>query len=345
MRLALVVFAACAAALAASDSSAADAPPKAESSKPLRLRLEAGKTYLYRLRETVVIRMAVLVEGVEGIKLEERAEVEWDVGVSLQRVERGGDSIVSLMPTRVRGTITELGGGPEPIDSEDPKSPVTSPLLGRGVRVRLSPRGRVLEAAGPGVSPVAGLPPDVQTALARLGGDFARPFTEQFFHELPEAAPRKDLAWQQSRALAPEWTLWDRGKDVRGRCLGDVNEQSVVQTLSPESVTATVRARGKSDAPRRVEPLDADKMKLADIGSLGDQLDEWLVAGEVRIRRDTGLILSRTATCTLETHQIPIRFSKNVRPPILPGLEPPAGEAVTDRTHEITLQLDLVDVR
>src|SRR5262245_46297896 len=165
MRLASVVLAACAAAFAASDSSAADAPPKVDAAKPLRLALAKDKTYLYRLRETITVRHEVDAALAELLPIETRAEVVWDAGVSLQSVEANGDTIVSLMPSRVRGSTTEIHAQPEPFDSEDLKAPVTSPLLGRAIRVRLSPAGRVLEASGPDALSLAGAGPAVQAAL------------------------------------------------------------------------------------------------------------------------------------------------------------------------------------
>ena len=344
MRLAPALLAACAAVSAASDSSAADTPPKAEAGKPLRLALKAGRTYVYRLSEKIVIREPVTVTEMDGSPIESRADVVWDVGLTLQRAEAGGDSIVSLMPKRVRGTVTEFAGKPAPFDSEDPKSGVTSPVLERGIRVRLSPRGRVLEVTGPSPAPLAGAGPDVRIALARLGGDFVRPFAEQFFHEVPKEAPKKDLAWEQSRALALEWDLWERENQVVGRSLGDVTESSVVQALSADVVTASLRARGKRDAPRVDEPLDADRMTLADLTKLGDQLDEWLVLGEVRIRRDCGLVQSRTSTTTLSTHMNSMRVPGANVPPI-PGLAGDVTSAPSDRTHEISSRLELVEVR
>jgi hypothetical protein len=345
MRLASVVLAACVAGFAASDSSADDAAPKAEAAKPLRLRLKTGKTYLYRLHETLVIRPVLRTERLDGTAVEERADVIWDAGVSLQRTETGGDSIVSLTPTRVRGTITDVMGKPETFDTEDPKSRVTSPLLGRELRVRLSPRGRVLAVADPGaVSPAVG-GPELRVGLERQGAEFARPFAEQFFHEVSKHAPEEDGEWEQSRALPPEWVLWDREKEVRGRCLGDVTEKSVVQSVSAEAITATVRARGKSEVPRRDEPVALDAMRLADLVKLGDQLDEWLVLGEVRIRRDSGLVVSRTATYTIKTHRNPVRVSKQVGQMGLGVVAEPEEVTPIEHTHEIKLQLDLLDVR
>ncbi len=281
--------------------------------------------------------------------LETRTEVVWDVGVSLQRSEPAGDSIVSLMPTRVRGTTKQLTGKVETFDSDDPKDPVTSTLLLRGIRVRLSPRGRVLEAARPEPSPADQLGPDVRVALLRLGNDMSRPFAEQFFHELPEPAPRKSLAWEQSRALAPEWTFWERKSGLTGSWLGDATEKSVVATVAPDAVTATLRANGKNPRPAKPEPLDVTKLTPADLSDLGEQLDEWLVLGEVRIRRDTGLVASRTASYTLHSHWNVVKFESDKARPApggAPGHAPEDGKpAVSERTHEITLQLDLVDVR
>src|SRR5262245_19449382 len=133
MRLASVMLAACAAALAAADSSAADTPPKADAAKPLRLALEKGKTYVYRLSETITARRTIEFPDVGKETFEdERIDIAWDAGISLQRVTESGDVIVSLMPLRVRGTVTDPSGKAEAFDSDDPEHPATSSLLGHG---------------------------------------------------------------------------------------------------------------------------------------------------------------------------------------------------------------------
>src|SRR5262245_9683179 len=99
MRLAPFVIAACAMSFAAHSSPADDAPRPPETAKPVVLRPEAGKTYLYRLSESIVTRQDIDAGGIVAADL--RMEIVWEAGVSLQRVEEDGKVVVCLMPTRV----------------------------------------------------------------------------------------------------------------------------------------------------------------------------------------------------------------------------------------------------
>ena len=345
MRWAVAVVAACALSIAAADSSADEAAPQAGSSPPLRLRLATDKTYLYRLRESIVVRQSVEVGALGQLPIEQRSEIVWDAGVTLQRVDPSGDVVVSLMPTRVRGSLTQPAGKAEPFDSDDPKAPVSSPLLGRGILVTLSPAGRVRSATGPEtkLKNVAAVEGGLRTRLLQFDATIAKPFAQQFFHELPDAAPRAALTWDQTRSLAPGWV--GSASVVFGHVFGDAEERSTVKTIATDTVGADVRARGNRDARRSDKPADLGSVTPEDAADLGEQLEEWLVLGEVRVRRDTGLVESRTASTTLSTHANALRLPKE-KLPAIPGLPP--GDVVapaSDRTYEITLQLDLVDVR
>ena len=345
MRLAPALLAACAAVSAASDSSAADTPPKADAGKPLRLALAQGKTYLYRLSETITARRTIDLPDVGKQTFEdERIEIAWDAGITLQRVTESGDVIVSLMPARVRGSVTDRPARTEPFDSDDPKHPVTSSLLGCGLRVTLSPTARVKEVALPRGGPTHAADGSERVPLDSDAA-FAKAFAQQFLHELPDAAPSATTAWTQTRALAPEW-LCDPSLVV-GYTLGDAEERSVVQKLLPDSLVAVVRARGSRDVPHTDVPKNIDDEDLRQLrpGRVGELLEQWLVLGEVRLQRETGLVALRTAATTLNTHVNPIRIPKGLQPQ-LPGA--PAQDVVshpTDLTHEITLRVELLEVR
>jgi hypothetical protein len=346
MRLASVVLIACVAGFAASDSSADDAPPKADATKPLRLALVPGKTYLYRLTESIAVRREIDHPAAGKLTSDDgRVDIVWDTGVSLQRLTESGDTIVSLMPTRVRGTVTDSPRRPDPFDSDDPKAPVTSPLLGRGLRVTLSSAARVKEVTCAATERVRAVADEPGVAEIDFDPAMAKGFAQQFFHELPELAPDALTAWQQTRALAPEWI---RGTSmVLGYTLGDADERSIVQKILPDVVVAGVRARGRRDIRRTKEPEDLDSVSLRQQhpGSLGEQLEEWLVLGEVRLRRDTGMVELRTATTTLGTHVNPIRVPKGAQSR-LPGV--PTEDAFsypTDLTYETTLRVELVETR
>lgn len=339
MRLATVVLAACAVSFAAADSSADDAPGKPAGPKPLRLALEKDKTYLYRLSETVTKRHDVET-GIDGVlSLEQRIDVVWDAGVSLQRVEENGNVVVSLMTDRVRGSSAEMSDKPKSFDSDDPKTPAKSPLLGRAIRVTLSPNGRVLEASAPS------LPVKEAVAVGRtdvtevyLDPAFVKPFAQQFFHELPEPAPRAALVWDQTRALAPDWIAFE--SNVIGDAFADVSERSTITKVTADAVTATFRARGERELKPSAQPKD-----LSSISADFEQLKEWLVIGEIRIGRDSGLAELRTSTTTIGTHIDSVRVpgDKLPRPSGVP-----ADDVVTppvDLTREITTRLELVDVR
>jgi hypothetical protein len=345
MRLAHALLAACAVSFTALSSPAEDAPPKADAAKPLRLALVKDKTYLYRLRETISVRQDVDGGPAGILPIQSRVEILWDAGVSLQRLEADGNVVVSLMPTRVRGEFSESPGRRELFDSDDPKTPVTSPLLGRGICVTLSPAGRVLDATGPAGKRMsaASASGDMRTRLIQFDPVIARPFAQQFFQELPGPPPRAGLTWDGTRSLAPHWLCV--ATTVVGHAYGDAVEKATVTKLAPEVVTATLRARGTKEVTRSAEPTDLVRVASDRPEDLGEQLEEWLVLGEVRIRRDSGLVESRTATSTIDTHEDAFRLRSDLLPQV-PGL--PKGDIVTpasDHTHEVALQLDLIDVR
>lgn len=341
MRVAIAVLAAAAAALAASDSSADDAPPKAGGPKPLRISLASDKTYVYQLRESISDRQVVDAGAADTFTLDARAEVVWDAGVSLQRVQADGNVIVSLLVERVRGSCSAPHDAPLSFDSDDPKSPLQSDLVGHGIVVTLSPTGRVVDALGPrSVLREVQIAPG-KLAPVRLGLDdtIVKPFVQQFFHELPDPAPRARIAWDQTRALAPSWIAM--APRLVGNAFGDAVEKTTVTKVATDVVAATFRARGERDAS--APPKDRGRMTTSEL--LGERLDEWMVLGEISIRRDTGLVASRTSTTTLLEHWDSISVPRNRLPPIV-GL--PDGDLVTsptDHHYEISSQLDLVDVR
>src|SRR5262245_59223733 len=183
MRLAIAVLAACCVSLAVSDSSAGDTPPKADAGKMLRLALVPEKTYVYRLRETVVERQEIPNEVVAGLAFESRAEIEWDAGVSLQRVEPDGNVVVSLMPTRVRGSFTRPFGKARAFDSDDPNAPARGLFAGLAINVKLSPSGRLLsaEAPKPRMVPFSSSPGSPEFELPEFNEAVVRPFAQMFF--------------------------------------------------------------------------------------------------------------------------------------------------------------------
>jgi hypothetical protein len=341
MRLASVVLIACVAGFAAPDSSADDAPTKADAPKLLRLALERGKTYLYRLQTTTTWRVSAGSPlGLSSLT----TELTWDAGVTLQRVQPNGDIVVSLMTERVRGRmpraaavagaitglIPDERGAFRPVmvalDSDNAKSKLSCTMLGRGIRVRVSPTGRVLEATGPEAlapEPVAAgaAPGDALALMARGDARGFSVFAQQFFQELPVGRWGVGTSFEARRALAPRWLLI---KDMLVcRPSDDAVEKTIVTKLAPGVVTASVRARGGGAPP---------------VGDDGPPAAEWLVLGEVQVRCDTGLAQTRNAMYSIT---VPIGLSVGIED----GEQGAAGATKLSLLAEIKSVLDLVDVR
>lgn len=334
------------AAMAACPETSADEAPKAdapkpEPPKPLRVRPLAGKTYLYRFSESVTDRLKPGAPQAPQVDLVSRSEVVWEVGLSLQSVEANGDVVVSLLPARVSGRIEDVDRKPVTFDSDSPDSPVTSRLLGRGIRVRLSAAGRLSEDAGAGAP--AELPAGLRSILDRHDPAPAHLFSPMIVQELPDEAPRAGGKWDTKRALPPKWTL--HAGELSCTSFADVEERAAIEAVRLETISAGLVARGKRTIRRTNDPLDLGKGTFGDLEAFGEQLEEWFVTGEVRVRRDTGLVELRTTSATLATHFNPVRVKKPAGLPAAGGDGDALVAPATDHSYEITTRLELVGVR
>lgn len=356
MRVAIAVLAASLAALGASDTSSADdAPVKPDSPKPLRISLAAGKTYVYRFRQTTTHRMTE-GRGADGRKQTEGVtEVIWDAGLSLVRKEPNDDIVVALLPERVRGSVQRPGGKAVAFDSESEPTLLT----GWVARAELSPQGRVvaaewvsavLEPDGPIVfapTPPAAAPV-VLSAPARSVAWGAASFIRLFVHEVGSDRPRIGGSWTARSEMPPEWRI-ESGTLSCDAFLAD--DASATFLSVKQDAVAKFSLSGTCDVTRIDKTIDLtaglskDTIEDLPFGSLSEQVASWSETGELRLRGDAGLTSLRASEGRIVTHANAVRLPKGFvinfpapGPWGLPGVP-------TDHVYEFTTRVELVDVR
>lgn len=343
----LAAVACAVAALATRAALAGDPPPKSAQAEVVTLRLAAGRTYSYRLSQSVSLRVPGTSLRLQHLEFacapsddgpgttEISCSSVWEASVQLVRTETDGTVVVSLLPSRVSGASQCAFVRETAFDSDDPQSPRPFPLVGRALTVRLTPSGRVIDA-----TPASGAPGAAKNAVSP---ERAAEFARRFFQELPRERPRTKLVWDAMRALVPEFVT--PGGSIARVELGWIGETATIRKSGTLAVDALLRTRfdGEPDAPVTPVPSDAAEKAAWRPHVLRQEL-----AGEASIDRTTGLVKSRRTSVHVEARRgeiqlkggridVPASVGRPARTIVLPETAP-----AQDETYEIETLLEAV---